>query len=214
MSKELKEKVSLYLPEQKDGGEKEAFSERQFQNEDKAKIMFSLATERLLNPNTWNRFSGPGVEFHIFKDKEQITEGDYIRIKIPVPADPVENDWVRVEKIHSESNQNEDLLLVTVRPSKSPEDSSDDVKHFFDSDSSSSFVVWRKDKRLEAAVFGRNEKTNKEAEGVVESVRDAVVSTGAIMGLANIQWNTFAEEILNDEDELEPEKTNDETKSD
>lgn len=179
--------------------EEAVFASRILDNETQAKRLFSLATERLFNPGKWCDISGPGVMFCLHNRVGKMEEGDLISIKLPVPGDPIKNDWVRVDKIISESEKQEDLLVIRIRPSRGPEGNGKDVSHFFDSETSNNFILWRDGFTVESAVIGRNEFTNQHPSGFMEFIRDTIVSAGARVGFGKVQWNLFVERIFEDE---------------
>jgi hypothetical protein len=70
------------------------------------------------------------------------------------------------------------------------------LRIFFNDRSTSSFVLERDGNKVTAAVYGRNEIPNTETSNVIDKVRNVVVGTSAIAGLADIQWKNLVKGLL------------------
>ena len=58
------------------------------------------------------------------------------------------------------------------------------------------FVVKREQATVTAGVYGRNEKPNTKAETIVDKARNTTIATGAITGLAKLQWKSLVNGLV------------------
>ncbi len=171
-----------------------------------AKQLFELSKIRLLNVNEWHKLSGlASADFQL--TDENGTEvnrlaqlGDHFKIDIPGPGTVTGkgNDWVQIEAIEEKSTDESDVVAVRVRPSSNPQSNKEDVAHFFTDEASSTFSITRKGSLVTAAVQGRNEKPNLQADSLLDKVRNAVVGTSAIAGMNKPQWKSLVKGLLQD----------------
>jgi hypothetical protein len=193
------------VPPQEEGSKKDIAHSVKALDENDARKLFDIARNRLVDINHWHTFSNP-AHFQLTDNRGRelnrtAEKGDFFKINIHAPG-PVEGkgyDWVYIEAIDDQSNPNghTEHVAIRVRPASSPEIKSDEnVAHFFSEESTSSFVVKREGTTVTAAVYGRNETPNTETTNIVDKVRNAVVAITAILGLANVQWNSLVKGLL------------------
>ena len=196
---DIKEKI---IPPQKEGGKKDIEHVVTAADDDDARKLFVIARNRLLEVNRWHEISSTvSAKFHLTdangsEVNRTVEKDDHIKIDVPGPG-PAEGkgfDWVVIEAIEEKSDTSGpyESIGIRVRPTSDPTKKGENVAHFFNSDATSTFLVERRGKTVSASVFGRNEKPNtKDTTNVVDKVRNAVIGTGAIMGLSNIQWKSL-----------------------
>lgn len=178
--------------------------EKEFDSEDEASSFFAIAKQRLLQPNKWHEYAGSAAaDFQLTDEKgnpvdTEVKEGFHFRIDIPGPGTGTGEgyDWVQVEKISEVEKDNEKIFTIQVRPATNPLNEKQDVAHFFTDAATSSFMVSKKGRIVKAAVYGRNEKPNTKAEDLKDKARNTVVATGAISGMAKLQWNSLVKGVL------------------
>jgi hypothetical protein len=197
------------IPPQVTGKKSGASKSVEAETLDEAIQLFNRAKERLKQIYRWNEWSGKiGATFSLTDERGNILTrfpeiGNLIRIDIPGPG-PLEGqgyDWVRIEKIVDEKHTpNNDLYALRVRPVKAPGSDDDSPAHFYTEAATSSFIVKRAKKKVTVLEEGRNEISNTETENKIDKARHAVIGTGAQMGMAHLQWQTFVESILKKED--------------
>ncbi len=188
------------VPEQHEGTESNTESVKEFASEQEASAFFTQAAERLKNVNEWHHYAGKLTADFTLTDQNgepvqrAVQVGDHFRIDIPGPGPATGGgyDWVQVEAI----DEKPDVLTIRVRPATNPQNERHDVAHFFADSATSSFVVVREGRKVKAAVYGRNEKPNVDAEKAVDKVRNAAVATGAVSGFAKLQWKSLVEGLL------------------
>ena len=188
----------LTLPTQYEGVKKDVFHSRAFKNKAEAQACYQQAKARLLDINNWGEISGMGsADFQLTNDlgtsiKGNATIGNYIKINIPAPKlqESKGCDWVIIEKVDEAANPNNDSeeIIVTVRPTQQPFDDANATTHFFDSDTTSSFLIKRMGKTVTASEHGRNEIVNLKTNNVIDKVRNFFVAIGALLGLSDVQW--------------------------
>lgn len=83
------------------------------------------------------------------------------------------------------------------RPSRNPENKkSRHVAHFYSAASSSTFMISRNPAHLKAAVYGRNERPNFNAN-FFNVMRNLATAAGGMAGAAKIQWKQLTDGFLN-----------------
>jgi hypothetical protein len=192
------------IPEQHDGSETNTEATETLADAAAARAFFEVVRNRLLNVNAWHDYAGPGTaSFQLTDDwggevLRLAQKGDHFQIDIPGPGSQTGEgyDWVRIEEIAEEHSEAEDSLAIRVRPASNPRNEKEDVAHFFTSEATSNFIVKRKGNTVTAAVYGRNEKPNTEAEALMDKARNTAVATGAISGFSSLQWKSLVTGLL------------------
>ena len=202
----ISEEEDKNIPHQEVGNKLDTAETISTSSQEDAQKLFSLAVERLLDVNNWEKIAG------VFSAKFRLTDeggrkisgpaqpGYHFKIDVPGPG-PVAGegyDWVKVEALDDERNPsgNEESVTLRVRPSPDPENSKPDTAHFFKDYATSSFRVERKGLEVTASVHGRNELPNTATHNKIDTVRNALVGTGAVSGIAAPQWKGLVHGIL------------------
>ena len=193
------------IPEHHDGVEVNVEDSVELSNEDEAKRFFRVVRDRLLNVNQWKDWAGAlsaGFQLTDGEGKQIDTlpqKGNFFKIDIPAPgiASGEGYDWVQVEEVKEEAENNSEFVTVRVRPAPSPVNEKKDVAHFYSDEATSNFIVRREGKTVTAGVYGRNEKPNvKKSDSVIDKIRNAVVGTGGVSGFAKLQWKALVSGLL------------------
>ena len=200
---DIKEKI---VPPQHEGGKKDIEHTVTAIDNDDARKLFVIARNRLLDVNRWHELVGALSAKFILTDANgsevhRTAEiGDYFKIDVPGPgsSDGKGFDWVFIEAIEDKSDSTGpyESTAMRVRPSVNPTEKGENVAHFFKDSATSSFVVERHEKTVTACVLGRNEVPNTETSNLVDKVRNTLVGTTAIAGIANIQWGSLAKGLI------------------
>lgn len=191
------------IPHQHTGGESNTEAHKRFDDENSASAFYEEVKQRLLNVNSWHQWAGKGSATFQLTDPQGNTvqrsaqEGDHFKIDIPGPGTQTGEgyDWVQIEKIEEERGEGESIT-IKVRPTTNPNNAKEDVAHFFADDATSSFQVRREGTKVIAAVYGRNEKPNTKAEGVMDKIRNVAIAAGAISGGSKLQWKSLVEGLV------------------
>ncbi|MDQ3276700.1 MAG: hypothetical protein M3Q06_00125 [Bacteroidota bacterium] len=171
---------------------------------DTAKVFFATVKDRLLNVNNWENVAGiASANFQLVdaQGKEvdrTVQKGDFFKIDIPGPG-PVAGDgydWVQVEEVAEVSEGDTESVGIRVRPTGSPLNSSEDVAHFYSTESTSSFTVTREGTTITAGIYDRNTKPNDSAANLVDKIRDMAVGSGAVTAFSSIQWTKLVKGLL------------------
>ena len=191
------------VPKQQTGIPINAESIIELDNEKQAKIFFDVVKNRLKDVNRWHEIAGVlSAKFQLV-DKDGIEvqrspqKRDYFKIDVPGPGTVSGEgyDWVQIEEIESTSTSETESFGFRVRPARNPH-GNDDIAHFFSKESTSSFIVTRKENEITAAIYDRNTKPNKEAGPIVDKVRDMVVGAAGILAFSKIQWKKLTDGLL------------------
>ena len=184
------------VPGQQTGKAIEAKESVTLASADEAQAFFKVVRQRLQDVNRWNEMAeGITATFRLVDSKGTVLgrapqKGDYFRIDIPGPGTKSGEgyDWVQIEEIMNSTSENEEEYGIRVRPTANPVNSKGDTAHFYSSQSTSTFLVSRKDNVIRAEVFDRNTKPNDEADSTFDRIRDAVVGTVGVLGFSKVQW--------------------------
>lgn len=196
-------KILKGVPAQKSGGFHDTESRKVF---DQALIpeKFEILKKRFFSVNQWESYSGKAFaafKLHNFNgdpvDREPLI-GDFIRIDIPGPgeAEAKGYDWVKITDICFYEDSFSESLSITCEPSVNPQNKkSRHIAHFYSSAASSTFMISRSTDHLQAAVYGRNERPNRNAK-FLDVIRNLVIAIGGMMGIAKIQWKQLTDSFL------------------
>jgi hypothetical protein len=188
------------IPENKEGTQTNTERSIEFATEEESKQFFQIAKKRLLDVNHWHKIAGNATADFQLTDEEgkpvnrTAKEGDHFKIDIPGPGSITGegNDWVKIESIQEDEN----YIGIRVRPASNPTNERKDIAHFFNDNSTSSFIIKKEGKKITAGVYGRNEKPNTKTETVVDKIRNATVATGAISGFSKLQWKSLVNGLI------------------
>jgi hypothetical protein len=193
-------------PEQHTGKAIDASSEKKFSSETEAKTFFREVKEKLQNVNHWHETAGKlSATFRLVDSAGQPVnrdpeKGDYFQIDIPGPGSKTGDgyDWAQVEAIEESESSTEDSFSIRVRPAENPNARGNDTAHFYSPESTSTFLISRKNNTVTAAVHDRNIKPNTDTDEPVDQVRDAVVGTAGLLGFSKIQWQKLTDGLIGD----------------
>jgi hypothetical protein len=192
------------VPAQKTGQSSFTHSLLNCRNNNHAKECYTIASTRLRNVNKWNEYAGkPTASFQLFDEtgnavNRPVQKADYLRISIPGPDNPEGDgaDWVQVKQIGEKAIDERELTFITVGAASNPLVKDSTTSHFFDRPATSTFMIYRKQLTIMAAVFGRNEHSNQNSSNFITRVRNWFVYIGAQLGLANLQWKALTLGLL------------------
>jgi hypothetical protein len=195
------------IPKQETGGKTDVHEKVHMEDEKQAAAFFQVVKKRLLDVNQWHALAGKlSAAFRLIDENgnpasRDAQVGDYFKINIPAPGPSSGEgfDWVRIEAIdgNSDDEKETESLGITVRPCKAPAGEGDGkVAHFFNDTATSTFIVERSGKTIQAAVHGRNETPNADQHTVKDKARNMLVAIGAIAGFSNPQWKSLVKGLL------------------
>jgi len=196
------------IPEQEDGREISVKSEVETGDLQKAKALFDLAKNRLLDVNHWQELTGKLLaDFQLTDHTGQhveglVREGLYYKIDIPGPGSSAGAgyDWTKVEKIDIYSSTDVDSIGIRVRPTSNPASGDESIAHFYDKDSTSTFTLTRENTKVTAAIYDRNTKTNQDTEKLTDKVRNTAIGGAGIVSFSKIQWKSLTDGLLKQAD--------------
>jgi len=193
------------IPEHHDGVDVNVEDSVSFSSVEEARSFFSVVKGRLLDVNHWKEWAGAlsaGFQLTDEQGQEVATpprKGAFFKINIPAPGIVTGEgyDWVRIEEVREEGDENCEYVAIRVRPAPSPVNANDDVAHFYTDEATSNFIARRDGTTVTAGVYGRNEKPNvKEADSLIDKIRNAVVGAGGVSGFSKLQWKALVSGLL------------------
>lgn len=194
------------VPDQKEGASTNVEHSYSADSTDEAIVIFQDACSRLLDINHWDEVAGAGSATFILTDENgeathrPVREGFHFKIDVPGPGSKTGDgyDWVKVEKIEiiGEQDKDQESIAIRVRPTTNPSNADPDTAHFFTSEATSNFILRREGHTVTAAVYGRNEIPNTDAERLADKTRNAVMGMGAASGISSIQWKSLVKGII------------------
>jgi hypothetical protein len=196
------------IPKQEDGSEISVKSEAETNDLQKAKVLFDLAKNRLLDVNHWQELTGKMLaDFQLTDHTGQhvegpVREGLYYKIDVPGPGSKAGEgyDWTKVEKIDIYSSTDVDSIGIRVRPTSNPTSGDESIAHFYDKDSTSTFTLTRENTKVTAAIYDRNTKTNQNTDKLIDKIRNTAVGAGGIFSFSKIQWKSLTEALIKQAD--------------
>lgn len=193
------------IPDHHDGVDVNVEDSVSFATVEEAKGFFSVVKGRLMDVNHWKEWAGAlSASFHLTGEKGQEInmpprQGAYFKINIPAPGIVTGEgyDWVRIEEVKEEADSECEYVAIRVRPAPSPVNEKEDVAHFYTDEATSNFIARRDGTKVTAGVYGRNEKPNvKEADSLLDKIRNAVVGASGVSGFSKLQWKALVSGLL------------------
>lgn len=196
------------IPIQSKGKENNLQSVKTLTSLDEANALFQLAYQRINNPLRWHHLTGIVVTRFLLPEDTSlnheplISEGNYLRIEIPGPGTATGNgfDWIKIDTVVHDIDieRQKELFGMTFRACSNPEKNTDTTAHFFQSSSTSTFIIQRQQLTVTASYHGRNEIPNVHTESLLGNIRNAFVAVGAAAGLSETMWGILVKSFLKD----------------
>ena len=193
------------IPAQLKGGSHNIVSMQCANSIDVALNYFEELQLRLKAVNQWHSFSAKikAKFFLIDSETSQITTdlkvGNLIKIDIPGPGSPSGNgyDWTEIIDIQMGiENTESPFFAFTIRPCPAPDSNEETVAHFYNKESTNTFIVRRIGTCLYAEVHGRNQIENTSDAPLLDIVRNKAVAIGSKFGIGSLNWIGFASALL------------------
>jgi len=197
---------TCFVPIQKEGQFTDAIASQLLDDLPAAQYYFKMAKQRLLAINNWHQVCP--IEASVFcltdhngkKIDGPAQIGNLIRIDIPGPGSNMGDgfDWVMIQDIEeiTTTGIDKEALVMKVRPCANPQNESSDTAHFLKDGATSTFIVARQARLIQAEVHGRNELPNLKAGSIVDKARNAIIGLGAILGISVLQWKLLTKGIV------------------
>jgi hypothetical protein len=196
------------IPRHFSGKQISAESDEMFETLGESRKFYKTVKKRLMDVNNWNKLAGNlSARFQLVsadgeKVDRTVEKGDYFRIDIPGPGPEAGegNDWVRVEEIKEVSQAEVESIGIRVRPSQKPRSEEKDIAHFYSNMATSNFIVTREGKKVSAAVYDINTKTNEHTSDTIDKIRDKIIGAGALAIFSKLQWKALTEGLISKND--------------
>ncbi|MCY0970837.1 hypothetical protein [Chryseobacterium wangxinyae] len=187
------------VPIQKKGAFHDTESEKQFDDNNLASKAFEAIRTKFLDINNWAKYCNyTFADFKLFDQKGRPSlrnpeKGDFVRINIsPCPPAGSLHFWVRIQDITYLSSEK---LFIVFQPSYEPNDQSKYIEHFYCAHSSSTFMIYKKNRHIKVAVYGRNETPNF-STSFINKIKNTFTAFLAIAGMSKIQWKIFTDSMI------------------
>lgn len=199
----MKPKPIKGVPQQKSGGFHDTESYKHFEPA-LIPLKFEILKTRFCAVNQWKSYCGEAfAAFKLYNSNgnpidRQPQKGDFIRINIPGPGEIEAKgyDWVEITDFCYYQDAHSESITMTCSPSTDPQlGKSSHIAHFYSSRATSTFMISRDPNQLKAAVYGRNETPNFNANWL-DIIRNIIVATGGVLGIAKIQWKQLTDGLL------------------
>ena len=196
------------IPPNETGAAINADNSVELKDVNEAQAFYKTVKQRVLDVNNWQKLAGKLLaSFQLTNDKGEplnrlAQQGDLFKIDIPGPGTISGKgfDWVQIEELKEQHEGDAESISIRVRPTSDPLSSSNDVSHFFDKESTSTFKTIREGNKITASIHDRNAKPNVETDNIIDKARNAAVGTGAISGFAKLQWHMLVDGLLKRDD--------------
>lgn len=190
------------VPPQRSGKAIDARASTVLNTEKTASVFFELVKNRLQHVNSWSVIAGKlSAEFQLVNKEglevfRKVKEGDYLRVDIMGPGGTSGGgyDWVMIEQLYDDEEGQE--FGFRVRPASHPTALRAIPDHFYDHDSTSTFLVVRDGRKVMVTISDRNTKANARGKNVVDIVRNRVVAWAAKARFSEIQWQMLADGLI------------------
>lgn len=175
-------------------------------NREKAIDVFRTAARRMLTINEWHRIESFISAVFVLTDatgqklEGPAALGDFIKIDIQGPGPTAGDgyDWVYIEALEDNSNADakEESVAMRVRACQQPGKETNNVAHFFTSEATSTFIIYRNQTAVTSFYHGRNEVLNTGTGKKLDKIRNAIMGSVALAGLSEVQWDTLTKSFL------------------
>ncbi len=197
------------IPPQMKGQHSDNCYQVETESNEAARHLFYMSAQRLLDVNNWGEIAkGSPASFQLTDSDGNEVQGKarkglFFQIDLPAPGNDAGegSDYVVIESIEdnlADNEAQENYISMRVRPAPRPGSTAEEAAHFFTTAATSNFIVHRKANVVSACVMGRNEEPNNEETSMVDKIRNTLVATAAILGLADMQWKALVKGIVGD----------------
>ncbi len=194
------------IPKHVEGKKLDLVKKIQYKSTEESEKRFIEFKNKLRNVNNWYLICKKnGAEFLLHSNTcetkdVQFIENSYLRINIPGPGSNVGDgyDWVIIDSIIEYESEGLQFFGFMVRASENPCKSNTDVAHFFNSNATSSFILYRNNLEIILSYHGRNELPNINSNNnFLDKIRNSMISIGSMLGLSKNQWKLLLNGIAN-----------------
>lgn len=198
----MKPKQIRGVPDQQSGGFHDTESYATFEPA-LLSLKYEILKTRFFSINQWKSYCGEAFAAFKLYDltgtpiEREPQKGDFVRINIPGPGETEAKgfDWVEIIDICYFEDTYSESIIMTCRPSQNPTQKKSHIAHFYSSKATSTFMIQRNATYLKAAVYGRNESPNFNAN-LIDISRNLMIAIGGMMGVAKIQWKQLTDGLL------------------
>lgn len=200
----MKAKTIPGVPRQHKGGFHDTESKKEIRID--AELNFNILKQRFLNINGWREYCNDlSADFKLYNANGDAIErlpqkGDFIRIDLMgcmVSDKDSSFDWVEIIKLDFNARNS---CLMECAPSSKPQSKNSVVNHFYDSSSTSTFIITKKGNCLKAGIYGRNEMPNLKTS-FLRKIRSLIISLAGMLGFSKIEWKCLADGWLDFEEQ-------------
>lgn len=194
------------VPSQIQGAFHDTESQKDFNVPRLAVQKYDELKKRFFDINHWKDYCGKASsDFKLYSDlgkalDRQPQVGDFVRIDIRGPGDFRAGgfDWVQIEDISDPFLSGEEIesQLMIFRPSRMPGEIGGNILHFYSQEATSTFRISRGENFIRVGIYGRNEVANYNHVGILNKIRNFIITLGGFAKVTKIQWKCLADGLL------------------
>lgn len=175
-------------------------NENTFPDEATARQELERSKQKLFDINRWTNLEGINSTFELFdgygrKSTALKPEIGYF-IKIILPASGIEN-WVKITDMSEQADAAEFIVHPSEAPTLQKEGNTEEIKHFFIKEASSTFKVERQGTTLIGYEIGKNEGINNHGEEAGDrAILNTLVAEGGWAGIQALQWDKLTSYLV------------------
>lgn len=198
------------IPVQKIGKCSDTFSSLEIKELNNPDIAYKSIKNRLLDVNNWAHYATlTNADFILLDEKGNkidrlVAESDFMKVRFSRLQKIISarHDYVRVNSIITIPITFGDALVMQLVPAHNPAKSGSEIDHFFTSEASNTFVLYRDAAKIHLSVHGRNEVPNFKVSKTTKKIRNMLFTVLGILAVSKVQWKSLAHGLLNYNEKL------------
>lgn len=198
------------IPVQKIGKCSDTFSSLEIKELNNPDIAYKSIKNRLLDVNNWAHYATlTNADFILLDEKGNkidrlVAESDFMKVRFSRLQKIISarHDYVRVNRIITIPITFGDALVMQLVPAHNPVKSGSEIDHFFTSEASNTFVLYRDAAKIHLSVHGRNEVPNFKVSKTTKKIRNMLFAVLGILAVSKVQWKSLAHGLLNYNEKL------------
>lgn len=207
----IPEELQKFIPVQKNGRYSNTMTKTEAGGGEAAEQLYKKIKHRLFDVNNWARYAMLTNTDFILLDREgkkvnrPAAQGDFMKVRFSRLQHILSAacDFVEITDVLYTRYCANEAVIIQVRPSRNPEKASRKTEHFFKSEASNTFLLYRTAEHIHLGIHGRNEVPNVKIPQLGKKIRNLIFAVLGIVAASKVQWKSLALGILNFNDETQ-----------